>query len=236
MIKVNEPVRTFPMVRHSYSAMNTFETCPRMYEAQYITGEIKFVSNEATDYGTVVHKAIENLFKHGTELPPEFEIYKSVTDGVTKLTKTATNVLVEFQMALDIDKQPCNFDDLDCWVRGIADLVIIKGNSAIILDWKTGKMRPSHDQMILMSLMLFEHFQHLVSIHSSLVWLKVSQLTKLNMYRNSMKSMWMKWEDRYIKLAKAVHDNKFPMQPNGLCKGWCGLTTCTNWSPKQERY
>jgi ATP-dependent exoDNAse (exonuclease V) beta subunit len=41
-------------------------------------------------------------------------------------------------MALTYSKEPCDFHDENRWVRGIADLVIIDGADAFVVDYKTG--------------------------------------------------------------------------------------------------
>jgi RecB family exonuclease len=41
-------------------------------------------------------------------------------------------------MALTLDRQPCGFYDKNRWVRGIADLLIINGEDAAVIDYKTG--------------------------------------------------------------------------------------------------
>lgn len=226
-------ISRYPVVRHSYSALTTFETCPRQYEGTYITKELKFIPNPATKHGTDVHKAIEDMFNLGTPLPAEFEIYRPLIDKVRRLTKSATSVLVEKKLAVDVNKQPTDFDAEDVWVRGIADLIVLKGTTAIAIDWKTGKMRDSLDQLILMGLFIFEHYPHINTVFAALAWLKVGQTTRLTMHRHGMASLWLQWEDRYLRLAKAVKAGEFIPTPNGLCNGWCGLTSCEHWRERK---
>ena len=78
---------------------------------------------------------------------------------------------VEYEMALRFDKTPCDFNDEDRWVRGIADLVIVDGDCAFIVDYKTGsKKYPDPKQLRLMSLMAFTHFPDIQKIKAGLLF------------------------------------------------------------------
>jgi hypothetical protein len=75
-------------------------------------------------------------------------------------------------MALDASRQPCKFDGEDYWVRGIADLLIVDGDTAYIVDYKTGK--PTYadpNQLKLMALMVFANFPAVQKIKSGLMFL-----------------------------------------------------------------
>lgn len=55
------------------SLLNTFLTCPRQYEAKYITKEVVFQQNDAARYGDMVHKSVEDTLKSGAALVPDAE-------------------------------------------------------------------------------------------------------------------------------------------------------------------
>ena len=42
--------------------------------------------------------------------------------------------MCEYEMALNYHKEPCDFKDKNRWVRGIADLVIVDGSDAYIIE------------------------------------------------------------------------------------------------------
>jgi hypothetical protein len=44
----------------------------------------------------------------------------------------------EIQMAVDAQGEPCAFDDEEAYVRGIADLITVYGETAHVCDWKSG--------------------------------------------------------------------------------------------------
>jgi hypothetical protein len=94
-----------------------------------------------------------------------YERFQPLLDVLMRMPGTR---FPEHKMALTIDKQPCGFDDADYWVRGIADLLIIDGDHAFVIDYKTGKPKmPDPDQLKLMALMVL------------VVWMRYSRLPSL---------------------------------------------------------
>lgn len=49
----------------SYSQIDTFHTCPMKWYKTYVEGDRSVEKQEATSYGTVVHKTLEYFFKNG---------------------------------------------------------------------------------------------------------------------------------------------------------------------------
>ena len=62
----------------SHSGLSKFETCPRQY---YLTKVAKTVVEPATvhtDWGNVVHKALEDRIMRGTPLPEGMDQYEPI--------------------------------------------------------------------------------------------------------------------------------------------------------------
>lgn len=51
----------------SYSQIDTFLTCPMKWYKTYVEGERSTEKQEATSYGTVIHKTLEYFFKNGRQ-------------------------------------------------------------------------------------------------------------------------------------------------------------------------
>ena len=49
----------------SYSQIDTFLTCPMKWYKTYVEGKRSTEKQEATSYGTVIHKTLEYFFKTG---------------------------------------------------------------------------------------------------------------------------------------------------------------------------
>lgn len=120
----------------SYSSLKLFETCPKKYESERITKEVKFTDNEATLYGTAMHLAAEEYIRDGKELPPQFEFLRSTLD---KLNSYPGDKHCEIKLGIakrDGRLEACDFFADDVWFRGVCDLVIINGEEARVVDYK----------------------------------------------------------------------------------------------------
>ena len=56
------------VMSQSHTSMSCFATCPRQYEAKYVTKEVKFEQGEAAAWGDEVHKALEALGLTGVQV------------------------------------------------------------------------------------------------------------------------------------------------------------------------
>ena len=69
-------------------------------------------------------------------------------------------------MGLKKDFTPCKFNDPEVWARGIVDLLVINGDKARIIDYKTSKSSQYADtkQLELLALLTFKHFPEIKTI------------------------------------------------------------------------
>jgi len=130
-------------------------------------------------------------------------------------------------MALTSDKKPTKFRAKDVWVRGIADLVILNGEKAWIVDYKTGSAKyPDKGQLELMALMVFEHYPEVQEVKAALVFLLHDVVIKAGYSRDDMFMMWKKWDGKAALLQGAFDNDNWPPKPNGLCRKWCPVKHC----------
>jgi len=128
---------------------------------------------------------------------------------------------------------PCAFKDPAFWVRGIADLLIVDDDNltAKVVDYKTGNDKyPDRDQLILMSLMVFQHFPHIRQVDSALLFVVKESIVKHRMTRDDIESAWWQYRLRVSKLVASVSNNVWHPNPTPLC-GWCPVKSC-EFNPK----
>jgi hypothetical protein len=184
-----------------------------------------FQETEATRYGTQVHEAIENYIKNNTPIPPMYAQFQPVVDA---LLKKPGRKLAEYEMALTKDLQPCAWNAANSWVRGIADILIIDDDNltAWIGDWKTGNNKyPDRDQLILMSLMVFQHFPHIRKANSALLFIVKDDMVKLQMLREQADAAWAKYRERTARLEASFEHDVWNPTASPLCR-WCPVKTC----------
>ncbi len=210
---------------HSYSGLKEFEQCPRKFQANRILKLYPYKETEATRYGNEVHKAIEDHVNSQMGIPPQHAQFKPIVEAMLAKPGRAT---AEMAFGLTRRLEPCGFFDKNVWVRGKADIVIIDDENlkAWVGDWKTGKNKyPDLDQMVLMSLFVFAHFNHVRQVNSGLIFLLYNDLQKKRMTRDDVPKAWQDMTERLAKVEAAIAANVFNPKQGPLC-GWCEHKAC----------
>lgn len=214
----------------SHSSLKDFEGCARRYHEVKVLKNYPFQETEATRYGNQVHEALELYIRDGKEIPPEYAQFKDVADAM--LGKPGRK-LAEYEMALTADLKPCEWKSPDVWVRGIADILILDDDNftAWVGDWKTGSNKyPDRDQLVLMSLMVFEHFPHIRKVNSALLFIVKNDIVKMSMIRDQKDEHWWRYRERTARLEACFANDVWNPNATPLC-GWCPVTTC-EFNPK----
>lgn len=133
-------------MKHSATSLETWKNCPRLYKAKYIDRILPYVPHPAAERGTAIHDKLEQAVKTGdTSLVPE---------GVTVPTKLVQSLhrmgaKVELSLGVTYAMEPCAYNDPDVWLRGKIDVLAVEArpegtgtDRVLVLDWKTGKVRP----------------------------------------------------------------------------------------------
>lgn len=211
------------MVKWSFSGLKDFINCPRQYnEVKNLRRFTKKVT-EQMSYGTVVHKALEDYARDGAPLAKNYQRYKSMIDELLEIPGVR---YPEQQMALREDKTPCAFDDPEYWVRGIVDFMVVDGDRAWIVDYKTGSAKyPDLKQLKLMALMAFAHHPELQRIDAGLLFVAHNMFVDESYTREQIPHMWAFFDPHLHRLKSAYDNDTWTPNPTGLC-GWCPVTTC----------
>ena len=213
----------YRLINWSYSSLKEYTTCPKQYFHLKVAKDFTKKITKQMSYGSEVHTALENYVKDGTPLAKNYERFRPSLDALLEIEGTR---YPEHKMALDADKNPCNFDDEKRWVRGIADLLIIDGESAYIVDYKTGSNKyPDTKQLKLMALMAYVHFPDIVRIKAGLLFITRNAFVSEEYQRNQVNRLWEEFTPSLERLKLAYENNLWPATPNSLC-GWCPVETC----------
>lgn len=209
----------------SYSALTSFEQCPKRFYETKIAKNIVEPQTEATLWGNAVHKALEHRLSDGTPLPDKMQQYEPIA---AKLANAAVGktLEVEQKLALNSSFEPTKFFAKDVWVRSIADFIISKGETAFIGDHKTGKMVPDSSQLELSAAVVMHHKPWIKKVVNTFIWLKEGKVTTEKFAREDLPNIWAKFLPRVRRVEHALEANKFPPMPSGLCRKWCPVHTC----------
>lgn len=204
----------------TYSQLDTFETCPRKFYHLKVVRDIVEPPTVHTEWGKKVHTAFENFVLHGEMLPEGMEQWQPLA---YKLALLPGQKLAEKSYAIDRNFQPCDWKA--AWSRGIADLVVIHNNKAAVLDYKTGKRKPT-EQLSLYAAYVFHHHPEVDHVTTGFVWLKERRIDWNTYIREDIPTIWQNLLPRAKKLDSAYERDKWPAKTSGLCKAWCPVTSC----------
>ena len=219
------------MVKWSFSALKDFVNCPKQYhEIKVLKNYTKKVSEQML-YGTEVHKALEDYVRDGTPLLKNYERFKPMVDSLMEIPGIR---YPELKMALTKAGTACEFDAPEYWVRGIVDLLIIDGDTAYIVDYKTGSARyPDPKQLKLMALMTFAKFPEVQFIKAGLLFVMHNVFIDEQYHRHEQTKLWDAFSLDSGRLEVAYETGKWPANPTPLC-GWCPVESCDFYKPKRR--
>jgi CRISPR/Cas system-associated exonuclease Cas4 (RecB family) len=210
-------------VQWSFSSLKDFIGCPRRYYEVKVCNNFEQKITHALTYGKEVHTALELYVRDGVELPPNYKRFKKAVD---ELSKIPGEKYCEHEMALLPDLTPCDFHDTNRWVRGIADLLIVDGDTAYVVDYKTGKANyPDVDQLKLMALMVFAHFPEVQKVKGALLFILKNHLVGEDYTRDQSEELWKEFHQKVEKLRISIEKNEWTPNPTPLC-GYCPVSTC----------
>ena len=206
----------------SYSSLKQYQNCPKQYYEIRVLKNYTVKESQAMIYGKEVHTALEEYVRDNKPLAKNYQRFKGMVDSLVNIKG---NKYVEYEMALRFDRTPCDFHDEDRWVRGIADLVIVDGDCAFIVDYKTGsKKYPDPKQLRLMSLMAFTHFPDIQKIKAGLLFVMHNAFITEEYHRRDMDKSWDMFEQSLKRLENSYESNVWQPNPTPLC-GWCSVNS-----------
>lgn len=208
----------------SFSSLKEYVNCPRQYhEVKVLKNYTKRVTREMT-FGTEVHKYCEDYVGEGKPLPKNYLHFKPVLDELLAIPGTR---YPEYRMALDAEGKSSAYGS-GYWVRGIVDLLIVDGDQAYIVDYKTGSNKyPEPKQLKLMALMAFAHYPEINRIKAGLLFIVHNSFLTEEYKREDIHKLWDAFYPDLNRLDTSYIKDVWNPNPSPLC-GWCPVDTCTH--------
>lgn len=202
----------------SHSTRQAYETCPRRYYLTKISKEVKEPQTQATLHGNEVHKALEKAILKTDSLPAKYKHYIPIVERVSRMEGKK---LVEHKFALTNSFQPTTFFAPNAWVRGAIDFANIGPKTAVVLDWKTGKVKTDKAQLKLMAAVTFAAYPLLETVKTGYVWLAGNKVTSAEFAKSDTPAIWQEFLPSVQRMEHSLKKMDFPPKPSGLCREWC---------------
>ena len=211
----------------SYSSIKTFDQCPRKYFHLKVLKDVKDYGNEATIYGQEVHKACEDYVKDGVEIPEKFAYVRGVVEAIKRMDGDKHTELKLGVKKVEGGYEPCKFLGKDVWWRGIADVVVIRGDIGYSLDYKTSKNARYADtkQLDLVAAGLFVHFPQLKKVKSGLLFVVSNEFIHKEHFVEQRDDYFDTFKDELDRLDSAEVSGVWNAKTGSLCK-FCPVTRC----------
>ena len=210
----------------SWSKLKNYRTCPKRHWHVDIQKEFKDESEQLT-WGNSIHDAMAARIGKGKPLPRTMEHYESWPAKLVKARdQFGLKTMVENKLAMNRDFRPRSFFDKDAWFRGVLDVIQLNDDIALVIDWKTGQMKPEMEQLGLFAQLVFAHYPEINEVSTVYVWLGSDDFTLEQHKRETLLPLWNSLNATLNKMEEAQRTTTYPANPSGLCKKYCPVKTC----------
>lgn len=214
----------------SPSNMATFMQCPRKFQAQSITKEIKWQASKAKSRGTLIHDCMERALRKGYDdvsswpegMDMDF-VRKSISAARAAIETDGVELFIEHEMTVTQDWEKTGWWDDDAFLRAKADaLIIAPTKRAILLDFKSGKVYDRDCFQLRVEAML-AHLVYQVPVVSYSYWYvdsgeRVSGSCDFSFGYHQVQDVL----DLMQEMRGCINGNFFLPKKNRFCK-WCQL-------------
>lgn len=208
----------------SYSRLSTFENCPAQFDYLYVSKSVQMAESDAIDYGNRVHKLLEDYALNEVVIEELTEEGRMILDKWASIVDTIMarpgDKYIEHKMSVNEHLEPVGWFAEDVFFRGIADVLVVDGDTAVCLDYKTGKVRESPTQLQLFAAMIFWHFPQVQKVKTSFLFLRFDQSINATYERRFLEPLWNALKPRIDKVHDTIDLGVFDAKPSGLCP-WC---------------
>ncbi len=213
----------------SFSALTRYEQCPKQYYHLNVVKDFKDEDSQFSADGKEIHLAMYNRVVKGTPLPLNFRYLEKTAIKFVGLPGESSGEL-KFAMARDFS--PTQYFAKDVFVRVVVDFLNVRGPTALIIDYKTGKPKPGFSQLELSAAVLSTHLPEIETFKMAYVWLGDRKVSPHTLTKSQLVGVWNNFLPRVAKIESALKTTEFLAKPSGLC-GYCPVTSCPHWKPRR---
>lgn len=207
----------------SYSRWRQYETCPAQANWRHLDKQpVKEEESPALARGSEVHAEAHRFVTQGGKLPKSLDAFEAEFGILRRAHQSGeTEVFTEEQWALTSSWSATDWFGSDVWVRAVLDSMLYdpKRKKAMIIDYKTGKVRKEEQQpqLELYAAVALSKIESLERITSSLWYIDHGQSAQLSYVRTDLPMLHRLWENR---VRKMMNDELFKPRPGDHCR-WC---------------
>ena len=201
----------------SYSFVNDYTNCPRKAYHKYVIRDMPKEDSTALRHGNVVHRMLEDAINDQKPIPSEYPYERFIR----ALQGLHAPLKAEVKVAATSDGVACDYYAKEVAFRGKVDVLISTANEAVLVDWKTGKIREDPLELEIQASLVGINLPSVGKLSGYYVWLAEGKVGRKHSFDSPKKTF-----DRLTKIREeAMNRTEWEPKPNPLC-GWCALKTC----------
>lgn len=208
----------------SWSALSSAETCGRRYHAVRVGKVVAEEPAQALIDGAAVHAALARAIRREAAVPYNLAWLEPF---VTKLSGMP-NIKTEYPLAFTPDLTMTGRWAKDCWLSMHLD-VFVHGDHALIVDWKTGRVKDNLDQLRLYASVLLLNEAPVSKVTATFVWLDAREMTSITMRQREAVDFMIDVRTRRLPVLREVERAKswedLPPVRSWMCR-FCPLRAC----------
>lgn len=132
------------------SRLRDLKVCPRMFVMKYELKKWIDVPNPNMDRGSRMHSGAEEAIEYGVIMPdePMFNTVRPYIEALQAMKESGSVVVkAEHKFGMDIAFQRTEFfRAVNLRVRCAVDVFVNDAGKVLVIDWKTGRYKPEHEQ------------------------------------------------------------------------------------------
>jgi hypothetical protein len=214
----------------SYSVLSMFEQCRKKFYHLKVAKDARDSDSSFAGEGKEVHDAMFKRVIKGVPLPLPIRHYEKFA---ARFADAEGEKHGEMKLCLNSGFQPVDWFAKDAWVRAIVDLLIVRGDTVIIVDWKTGKVRIDWTQLELTAAIVSRLMPEIKHFQLVFVWLREGKINTKKLEKGQMREVWSDLLPRVKAIEVAKKTTDFPATESGLCR-YCPVSQCPHYVERIE--
>lgn len=212
------------MPAYSFSAIKSFQSCPKKHWHTRIQKDFPEQEGEALLDGKRIHKALELRVMQGRSLPPDL---RHLDELCQKFMQAPGAKQAEVRLAINRNYEPVAFFAKDVFFRAVLDLVITNDEKAVLVDWKTGnRIVDDFTQLRIGAAMLMQSMPEVDSTKLAFIYTGAGQVLQDEFTRPEIASAWNDVLPEIEAMEVAAKTSDYPAKQSGLCRKYCPVTPC----------
>ncbi len=175
------------------------------------------------EWGKHVHEAMAERVTRKKPLPEDMRQWEGFAHPFDQY-----KIIAERRLGMTAAGEPTGYFEDDVAFRGQADLIVMQGDKAYIIDWKTGASKFEDPfELETNALLVHLHFPKLTQIVGSYAWLKENRMSQV--YDCSdFDNTFLEIDSLMKQIAEKRVTGNFEKRKSGLC-GFCPVDDCEYW-------